>query len=344
MYKRPRIGVVNWDATLPDNTYTGKYVINCLSHPDHIGRLPYFTKKDENGNYYFADRTQADYDRELTLAADAGIDFFMYCWYPEGKETRTVGTEELDYLADSLADLNRSRHLYQTSELNRRIKMCAIIITSHAYSEKDFDALADAMTQDYYEKKDGRPLVFFFGGYKPNFFSAVRASAKKKGLSPYIVFMNNGVESKNGDYSEADAVSSYAAGIQTVETYEQLAARTRAQNEDRKKYGLPILPMLSAGWNPQPRIDRLVPWCTYKATSYAPHPTGDQMEAAALDLFKWMEENKEYVDGDYFVCFAWNEFEEGGYLCPTLTADGDMNGDTLDGLSKALKSGNSNKT
>ena len=338
MYKRPRIGVVNWDAALTDDTYTGKYVIAALTHPNHINRLPYFTKMDENGNYYFADRTQAEYDRELTLAADAGIDFFMYCWYPEGKEPRTIGTEATPYLTEALADLNRAIHLYQSSEVNRRIKMCAILITSHAYSEKDMDLLTDAMLEDYYEKKDGRPLVFFFGGYKPYFFSAIRERAQKKGLNPYIVFMNNGPESENGDYSEADAVSAYASEVKNVETYEEVTDQTRAQNENRKKYGVPILPMLSAGWNPQPRIDRPVPWYKYKETSYAPHPTGDQMEAATLDLFRWMEENKEYVDGDYFVCFAWNEFEEGGYLCPTLTPSGDMNSDTLDGLSRALKS------
>lgn len=324
MYKRPRIGVVNWDGALTDDTHVGKYTINSLSHPNHINRLPYFTKKDENGSYYFADRTQAEYDEELTLAADAGIDFFMYCWYPEEKET--------------LAALNRARHLYQSSEVNRRIKMCAILVTPNAYSEKDIDLLTDAMLEDYYEKKDGRPLVFFFGGYKPNFFSAIRERASKKGLTPYIVFMNNGPESENGDYSEADAVSAYASEVRNVETYEQVADQTLVQNENRKKYGVPILPMLSAGWNPQPRIDRPVPWYKYKETSYAPHPTGDQMEAATLDLFRWMEENKEYVDEDYFVTFAWNEFEEGGYLCPTLTQSGDMNGDTLNGLARALKS------
>lgn len=324
MYKRPRIGVVNWDGALTDDTYVGKYTINSLSHPNHINRLPYFTKKDENGSYYFADRTQAEYDEELTLAADAGIDFFMYCWYPEGKET--------------LAALNRARHLYQSSEVNRRIKMCAILVTPQSYSEKDIDLLTDAMLEDYYEKKDGRPLVFFFGGYKPNSFSAIRERASKKGLTPYIVFMNNGPESENGDYSEADAVSAYASEVRNVETYEQVADQTLVQNENRKKYGVPILPMLSAGWNPQPRIDRPVPWYKYKETSYAPHPTGDQMEAATLDLFRWMEENKEYVDEDYFVTFAWNEFEEGGYLCPTLTQSGDMNGDTLNGLARALKS------
>ena len=199
MYKRPRIGVVNWDAALTDDTYTGKYVIAALTHPNHINRLPYFTKMDENGNYYFADRTQAEYDRELTLAADAGIDFLMDCWYPEGKEPRTIGTEATPYLTEALADLNRARHLYQSSEVNRRIKMCAILITSHAYSEKDMDLLTDAMLEDYYEKKDGRPLVFFFGGYKPYFFSAIRERAQKKGLNPYIVFMNNGPESENGD-------------------------------------------------------------------------------------------------------------------------------------------------
>lgn len=334
---KPRIGVVNWDAIYPSDTYFGKYAIRSLGNSEHSGRLPYFAKKDEKGNYYFVKRTQEDYDKELVIAADAGIDFFMYCWYPEGKEPRTIGIEQNDFLAEPLAELNQARKLYQSSAVNRRIKMCAIIITAHAYSEKDFEALTDAMREEYYEKKDGRPLVFFFGGYKPKFFSALREIAKKKGLSPYVIFMNNGAESENGDYSEADAVSAYASGIENVDTYEEFFLKMQAENENRKKYGVPILPMFSAGWNPQPRIDRPVPWCSYNKVHYAPAPTADQIEKAAIEFFEWMKKNEAYVDMDYFVSFAWNEFEEGGYLCPTLGADGKPKSDALMGLSRALK-------
>ncbi len=61
------------------------------------------------------------------------------------------------------------------------------------------------------------------------------------------------------------------------------------------------------------------------------------MEKATLDYFSWIEENKEQANTGYGVVFAWNEFEEGGYLCPTLGADGKPCSDILNGLSKAVK-------
>ena len=34
-----------------------------------------------------------------------------------------------------------------------------------------------------------------------------------------------------------------------------------------------------------------------------------------------MEENGRYVKSGHVLSFAWNEFVEGGYVCPTLGAD-----------------------
>jgi hypothetical protein len=77
MKKKLRIGAVNWDAGLPRDTYFGHYTLNTLGNEKHAHRLPYYAKKDENGNYSIPMRTQAQYDEELRMAADAGIDFFM---------------------------------------------------------------------------------------------------------------------------------------------------------------------------------------------------------------------------------------------------------------------------
>lgn len=334
----PRMGVVNWDSLYPSDTYFGANAIYRLGNPKHVDRLPFFTNKDEEGNYFFPKRNQEDYDRELALAIDAGIDFFMYCWYPDENGQAEIGVEEYPYLASYYSELNKARKLYQSSELKKKIKMCAIIISGSGYSKKDIDMLTDAMREDYYEKRNGRPLVFIFGGYRVEYISSVKDAAKTKGLDPYIVFMDNGAWRADGDYSMADAVSAYASEARNIDSYEELAAKTLLSNEKRKKFGLPIIPILSAGWNPKPRIDRPIPWCKYEDTSYAPHPTGEQIEAATLDLFKWMEENRVCVDENYCVSFAWNEFEEGGYLCPTLSQTGAMNSDTLDGLGRALRS------
>ena len=335
MKNKLRIGAVNWDAGLPADTYFGHYTLNTLGNEKYAERLPYYAKKDENGGYSIPMRSREQYDEELAMAADAGIDFFMYCWYPDGEEPREIGVEAYDFLAEPVAELNLMRKLYMESPMNKRIKMCAIIITPHAYAKEDFVQLVDAMKQDFYEKKDGRPLVFFFGGYRPEFFAAIKEIAAEEGLDPYIIFLNNGRASENGNYSLADAVSAYACG-HGGSCFEDLAAGAEEDNNDRKKFGLPIIPLLSAGWNPSPRIDRPSPWVTYPDHPYAPAPTAKQMEAATLGFMEWIDETPEASTG-YGVVFAWNEFEEGGYLCPTLGSDGKPRTEILDGLSRALK-------
>lgn len=330
-----RIGAVNWDAGLPEETYFGHYTLNTLGREEHSHRLPYYAIKKPDGGYAIPMRTQEDYDRELTIAADAGIDFFMYCWYPDGATPKDIGEESYDFLTEHLPELNRTRKMYEVSPINKRIKMCAIIIAPHSYAKADLVELVSAMKQDYYEKKDGRPLVFIFGGYRTDFFSALREIASAEGVDPYIIFMNNGKLSENGDYSEADAVSAYAC-CHSVKTFEELSASACLDNNGRKKFGIPVIPLLSAGWNPKPRIDRPSPWVTYGDHPYAPAPTADQMEAATLELFRWIEDTPEASAG-YAAVFAWNEFEEGGYLCPTLGKDGELCAEILEGLSRALK-------
>lgn len=333
MEKSIRLGAINWDAGLLRDTYFGGYMIRSLGDPNHAHRLPYYAKIDDHEKYYIPERTFDDYNRELQMAVDGGIDFFLYCWYPDGTEPRDIGTEANPELAEHFPSLNTMRKLYQQSPLREKIQMCAILITPHAYSRKDLETLISTMQEDYYEKKDGRPLVFLFGGYRLDFIHAIREVAEEAGIDPYIVFMNNGRGSDNGDYTAADAVSTYAS-CHSAETYEALCAAVTQDNEKRKAYGIPVMPTLSVGWNPEPRIDHPCPWVQYSTNVYAPLPTADQMEKATLDYFRWIEENDEASTG-YGVIFAWNEFEEGGYLCPTLGEDGKPHTAVLDGFQQA---------
>ena len=106
--RRPRIGVVNWDAIYPGDTYFGGYAHRSLANGAHKNRLPYFAKEDENGGFYFQERTGEEYDRELTFAIDAGIDFFMYCWYPEKNQDPEIGEETIHYLHSHVFELNQN--------------------------------------------------------------------------------------------------------------------------------------------------------------------------------------------------------------------------------------------
>ena len=322
MKQQLKIGAINWDAALPEDTYFGGYAIRSLGAEEYAAQLPYFTQKMESG-YAFPVRSQADYDRELQLAAEGGLDFFAYCWYPEGKDARSIGqrNERLAFLEPHLHELNTARRLYQSSPMNQKIGMCAILFSIRAYSDSELEELCDAMRQDYYVTVEGRPLLILYLGHQPAFTAQVKAFFAQRGLNPYIAFINSGAAKAGEDYSICEAVTAYTS-YHEAKTFDELTQKTYADNVERLGYGRKVIPMLSLGWNPMPRVDRPCPWVEYERTDYAGQPDEEELYRAFESLYTFLKENPEQADTGIVLTFAWNEFEEGGYLCPTLRADG----------------------
>ena len=329
-----RIGVINWDASLPKDTYFGGFTHNTLCNEKYACRLPYFALKDENG-YRIPVRSKADYDTELSYAINAGIDFFAYCWYPDSAPSeRTVwkDAEMYAFLKEHYAELNLARNMYLESEKRHEINMCAIVFSVNSYSESDFEALTDIMGEDFYEKVDGRPLVMIFGGYSSEFIDIVRDFARKKGHNPYFAFIGF-CPTDGADYSNADAVTAYASDC--IGDFRQHTDNTYLANERRLDFGLPVIPLLSMGWNPMPRVEKPSPWVTYEHKEYAGQPTEEDIEYSFKRLKEFINNHPDKANTDHAIAFAWNEFEEGGYLCPTLGKNGEVNDTVLQGFARA---------
>lgn len=330
-----KVGMINWDAGLPEDTFFGRWAMNSLGCEKWKSRLPYYAVKDGDG-WRFPERTQRDYDRELQFAIDAGIDYFAYCWYTEeALEPELSGGNRYEAIRPYIHELNRARHLFESSPMNDRIDLCAIILGMHGYSAADWEKLALAMTKPYYHKIDGRPLAFIFGGYCVDHIQNVRAAARSVGLEAYVCILGNEPDGK--DCSLADAASTYADGSDGESGYAAFAKNVMKNNEARKEYGLQLIPEFSTGWNPTPRFERPTPWAAYPDRVYVEDNDGGGFEAAARDLKVWMEENGRYVKSGHVLSFAWNEFEEGGYVCPTLGADGKPDGTRLEHYKRAVE-------
>ena len=322
MKQQLRIGAINWDAALPKDTYFGGHALRTLGTPEYDHKLPYFAVKTEDG-YEFPARTQADYDRELELAVQSGLDFFAYCWYPEGRGERTIGKERYAFLEPHLHELNTARKLYQSSALNTQIGMCAIFFSIHAYSVEEVEELCDAMRQPYYVHVDGRPLLILYLGWQEEFIAQLRTFMQERGLDPYLAFINTDAAEEGKDYSLCDAVTAYTS-VHDAASFDELTQKTYADNIERLAYGRKVIPMLSLGWNPMPRVDRPSPWVEYERTDYAGQPDEKELYRGFEILYTFLNENPEQADTGVALTFAWNEFEEGGYLCPTLGADGKL--------------------
>ena len=334
-----RIGVINWDCALPEDTYFGHYAIRSLSDPAYRDRIPYYAEIVNDHRIAFRRKTQAEFDRELSFAIDAGIDYFAYTWYTDERipADRITGHDPGNCVDDKVWELGWARRLHMNSPLRDRIGLCAVLICMHVYLESDFEKLAEAMKQPYYEKIDGRPVVCLFGGYRMDYIERLRRFPADFGCAdPYIVFFNNGPCAAE-DYHAADAVSAYACGCRGTAEYADLIARNIADNEARKQYGVPILPHFTVGWNPMPRVDNPVPWTSYPRTDYPRPADAADTQAGSEALAGWIRENRDAVVPGHILTFAWNEFEEGAYICPTRSADGGISTAHLDSFAKAVR-------
>ena len=54
-------------------------------------------------------------------------------------------------------------------------------------------------------------------------------------------------------------------------------------------------------------------------------PTDQEIKDNALTFGKWYNENMKRAENQHVIVFAWNEFEEGAWLCPTYTNDLSLN-------------------
>lgn len=318
--KKPfRVGAINWDCAVPEDTFFGFHSAKSLSPKQFRYCTPYYAHIEGENKISYTYKTQEEFDKELEYAIEAGIDYFAYTWYTEEKLDR-------DDLEGKLHEITYGRNMHFKSKLKDKIKLCAMFVCSHIHTDHDFEKLAAEMKQPYYEKVDGRPLVYLFGGYRLDYIERLNTLCEEHSLpAPYIVFLNNGVESEDGDYSKADAVSTYACCTSGITTHAQLCEQLEKENEDRKKFGIDIIPLFTMGWSPKPRIVNPVPWITYPDVDYAAFATKEELLDGAKRLCSWIQRNQSVTKTRHILTYAWNEFEEGGFICPTYNQDDTVN-------------------
>ena len=310
-----RVGAINWYATIPSTTFIGKCVARSLGPEMFRDRTPYFAKLVATNKVEFPFRTVEEYETELRYAIDAGIDYFAYCWYEESHPA-AVATGEGD-----LVGMTHARDLHLKSALRDKLHLCAVL-TRESYPDAFMKELAATMKLPCYEKVRGRPLLYLFANkWTKALEQALTACRAAKVPEPYVAVMAPRRNSEL-DYSSVQAISTYAAMTATGKTYESQFAVAMRDNDQRLKSGLEVIPGFSVGWDPTPRVLNPVPWCVYSKGPYPAPATAEQLLAGARKLRQWVAAHPKECPTGHVIAFAWNEFEEGGWICPNLGPDG----------------------
>lgn len=330
--EKTRVGAINWDCSAPDKTsWFGGYQTRSLSPSRYRHLTPYYADVLSPDKISYHRRTREEYDRELQYAIDAGIDYFAYCWYGEDPHAKRIPIAKGKSASceDYLWEITWARQFHMKSPLRAKLNLCAIILGGHVYTDEEVANLARAMGETCYEKvRDGRPLVYIFGdATEGEILARIRRACRTVGVKDPFVAAMHGTRAKmptDGDRS-VQARSAYAppappkggAFLRFPELYKAI----RERNVGWIAEGFDIIPAFATGRDHWPRIESPVPWCDNPPKRYASPATERELVECAKDFKAFIDANRAHCL-DHVLTYAWNEFEEGAYICPLWAPNG----------------------
>jgi len=192
---------------------------------------------------------------------------------------------------------------------------------------------------------NGRPLVYAFcGGTFPfDRFNEFLAAVGKEGLNPYCVYMgwNPATDFKSVSKMGFGAVSAYAKpGDQ--ETFTGLVASV--ENDYWRKAAeaeAPYVPLVTTGWDKRPRQDHPVSWekdhAYHTQKVFPSRATPEEISSHLESAITFVKSNPRICEANAIIIYAWNEYDEGGWLAPTRGPDGEPDTRRLDAIRKVLR-------
>jgi hypothetical protein len=200
--------------------------------------------------------------------------------------------------------------------------------------------------------EDGRPLVYLFDAGSmwgtsrfPDVASAAAAFATLADATeaagagrPFFVLMgwDPSADSVTALDLGFDALSAYAVapGVDGGAPYADLRAQALTTWRSEGEYGLGVVPIVGTGWDPRPRIETPTPWATYTSAWFT-EPTPDELAAHVTEALGWVGTRTDVATAGTAIVYAWNEHDEGGWLCPTWTEAG-PDGSRVNALADAV--------
>lgn len=127
--------------------------------PTHLTRSLFYEFKDRKPEWGWRDDSLTIMEQQIDLAADHGIDFFMFCWY-WSNDKESIAKEKIDN-----SSLHKCIDLYLKASNRHRLKF-GILIANHQGAEIVGDEnwtsaikhLAKYLEHEQYIKIDGNPI------------------------------------------------------------------------------------------------------------------------------------------------------------------------------------------
>ena len=368
--RHPLVGAIRWDAwygAVPDTAQLpasvpypgfdaarnrlvsqdpGKETLRSLAAEPWRYRWPFFTERDSGGTAKAFNENRTDVlEKEIDFAVNGGLDYWAFTAYPEP------------------SPLSYTLKTFLTCKNRDKIKLCLFLPMWPAYGRIPDDAAEQAYWA-YLLRLAQQPIYLKVQGTRPVFFMGFLndALAKKvlggpwtgftNGLArcgfgtPYLVFCEGSPKSakRYGDLFGGDALSAYAVanGQAKGAPFAELAAHAEKFWEGCEATGTPAVPICMTGWDHRPRVLNPVSWESYQlkkdADQYCYRPgTPDELAAHVGRGVSWFKKHPGRNGTELVLIYAWNEFDEGGWLVPALPPPDGEGAARLDALRKVLR-------
>lgn len=325
--ERPLVGAIRWDAWYGDGTGVSGAVEATLSPQHWQWRAPFFAEVISTNKIQIRGGAE-EIRKEIDFAADAGLDYWAFCIYPPKD------------------NLSRALHLYLDAPNRNRINFC-MNLQGGWFAQGGLETALQRIPlyveymqhPEYQTVLNGRPLVYLLfpatltgkhalksEAEAKQLMKAFRDQTKAAGLkNPYIVFQDfnaKDVDQYRENY-DADAIGAYAANTKwkdcSYAKYRDYVEHTFWPSF--QKTGSEFVPLVSTGFDMRPRIETGVPWDSsailMDIRTYHEQPTPEEFAAHLEASLEYVAMHKQQIPANTVLIYAWNEFDEGGWLCPT---------------------------
>jgi len=320
----PLVGAIRWDAWHGEHGVPGKAVEHALSPAKYHWRLPFFAVVTGEDQVSIDGTAQEVMDREIAYAAGAGLDYWAFVTYPEG-DAMSLGLQR-----------------YLSSRQREKIGFCLLTEAPRWHDPAFVERVTRLMQEPGYQTVlQHRPLLYL--GFLDEaqiakqwttvqafreVLDTLRMTLRAKSMGdPYLVILDfspthgaKWVEQLGGD-----AISSYTMPYapHAATPYQQQAQADTKFWEACRATGTAVVPIVTAGWDRRPRIERPMPWETWQQPGvgldkYVETATPQELSEHLKDSLEWMAQHSAAAPACTSLIYAWNENDEGGWIVPTL--------------------------
>lgn len=288
--------------------------------------------------------TQKNVDNQIIAASEAGLNFFSFCWYYNGKHP--------------IDSANRALSYFNQSKVNKTLNFCLMVANHEGYElgPAEWPIVCEEWIKQFKSNKyltvEGKPLIIFFSvgslvkkfktteGVK-NAFKMLRDRAKSEGLGGVTIaacVSNSSKEIRLATESTFDNLTGYnyhgygflgrPKGVARVSIDKMQNAEKSLWTTISNMSSLPYIPVTTLNWDPRP-------WKAINSANFVPYFSGfssNSVYRSLTNCIEWMDLNVgETTKEKIAILYAWNEYGEGAYLTPSKSG-----ANVLEGVKKAI--------